>query len=258
MGKQWMGKGKSKLKETDLYPPLRDYLVAGGYRVHGEVHDCDLAAFKDGKLILVEQKLRINLDLLIQAVHRQKIADSVYVAVPHTEVKRWGNRWSRLVVLLRRLELGLILVSFQGRAASIEIVFHPLPYQKRKNKRLGTAVIEEMNARSRDVNLGGSNRRPIMTAYKENALQIAVCLEKLGPTSAKKLRALGTGPKTLSILANNFLGWFERIERGVYRLKDAGYTAITQYPEIADRYQNQIEIQLESLPGEEHQGSARP
>ena len=44
------------LREKDLYGPVRDYLENLGYQVKGEVKDCDIAALRDGELIVVELK----------------------------------------------------------------------------------------------------------------------------------------------------------------------------------------------------------
>ncbi len=234
-----------KLTETDLYPPVRDFLVRNGYTVHGEVHDCDVTAVKGEELIVIELKLRLNIELLAQAVERQRITESVYVAVPRTEMNRWQSRWTRIKHLLRRLETGLILVSPDPSSPFIEILFHPLPAQRRKTKKLGRAILQEIQARSVDVNLGGSSRSPIMTAYKENALQIAVCLAVSGPLTPKDLRAMGTGSKTTSILYNNFFNWFERVDRGVYDLSLKGRDALIKYPEIVDCHRQRLKERLE-------------
>lgn len=231
-------KSPDKLSETDLYPPIKDYLVRNGYSVHGEVQDCDVTAVKGEELIVIELKLRLNIELLAQAVERQRITESVYVAVPRTEMNRWQSRWTRIKHLLRRLEIGLILVSPDPRSPFIEILFHPLPAQRRKSKKKGHALLQEIQARSVDVNLGGANRRPVMTAYKENALQIAVKLETHGPLSPKQLREMGTGPKTSSILYNNFFNWFERIGHGIYGLRPEGREALSLFPEIVDYHRN--------------------
>ncbi|MCP4244022.1 MAG: hypothetical protein GY772_26015 [bacterium] len=68
---------RNTLKETDLYPPLHDYLVAQGYTVRSEVNDCDVTATKDEDLIVIEIKRSLNLTLLAQAARRQRITDSV-------------------------------------------------------------------------------------------------------------------------------------------------------------------------------------
>ncbi|MDE6880441.1 MAG: hypothetical protein K2P20_03700, partial [Oscillospiraceae bacterium] len=71
-----------KLLERDLYGPVRDYLQSLGYEVKGEVRNCDVTALRDGELIVVELKRGFTLELIYQAVDRQRIADGVYVAVP--------------------------------------------------------------------------------------------------------------------------------------------------------------------------------
>ena len=80
--------------------------------------------------------------------------------------------------------------------------------------------------------MGGSTRRKLVTAYRENALQIACYLDAMGPLSPKELRELGTGPKTQSILYSDFYGWFERVDRGLYGLKAAGREELGQYHDV--------------------------
>ena len=75
-----------------------------------------------------------------------------------------------------------------------------------------------------------------MTAYRENAIQIACCLAELGPLSPRKLRKLGTGPKTLSILYRNVYAWFTRSTRGVYALSEQGQAELANYPALAARF----------------------
>src|SRR5690606_10603973 len=69
-------------KETELYPPVKAYMEQRGYLVRSEVRDCDLAAVKDGHLVVVELKTRFNLDLILQGVDRQRLCPNVYLAVP--------------------------------------------------------------------------------------------------------------------------------------------------------------------------------
>jgi hypothetical protein len=100
--------------------------------------------------------------------------------------------------------------------------FDPIPYQRMKNTRSRRALLTEVADRSGDYNVGGSTKTTLMTAYRENAILIACCLSKLGPSSPKSLRNLGTGDKTTSILSANHYGWFQRVEKGVYELTDQG------------------------------------
>ena len=235
-------KGKT-ISETDLYRPLHDYLVEQGYTVRSEVKNCDIAAVKDGDLIVIEMKRALNVPLLAQAVQRQKITDSVYVAVPRPSNKRkWMGGSKGVQDVLRRLEVGLIFVSPNGRKPQVEIMFHPLPHERRRRKSAHRAVLQEIERRSADFNEGGSCRRKIVTAYRENAVQIACYLAETGPASPKALRALGAGPKTLSILYRNVYSWFERADKGVYALSAKGRIELAQYPELVEHYGTQADI----------------
>lgn len=225
--------------ETDLYRPVHDYLVKQGYTVRAEVNHCDIAAVKGDDLIMVELKRAINITLLAQAVERQKITDSVYVAVPRpANMRKWMVQTKSVQLVLKRLEIGLILVSTKSSKTSVEVLFHPIPYDRRKHKSVHRAVITEIANRSGDFNEGGSCRRKLVTAYRENAIHIACCLCEHGPLSPKDLRSLGTGKKTLSILYTNVYSWFERVGRGLYTLNSKGREEIGAYGELVEHYLN--------------------
>jgi hypothetical protein len=232
---------KSPKRETDLYEPIRDYLIDQGYTVRGEVRDCDITATKDDELIIVELKLRFNLELLYQGTQRQKLSDSVYVAIPRPAKMGRNSRWKDIKHLLKRLELGLILVSFETKKPRVEVAFHPIIAPRRKNSRARKAVIREIDGRSGDYNLGGSSKRKILTAYRENALRIATCLDVLGNASPKELRALDTGPKTTPILYNDVYEWFERVGRGLYALRPAGRDALSEYPDLVAQFREEFD-----------------
>lgn len=227
----------TKLYEADLYEPIQKHFSKQGYRVNGEVHDCDLTAVKDEELIIVELKLNLNIDLLLQATRRQRLTDLVYIAIP--KPKRISRkRWNDIIQLVRRLELGLIIVSLANNRKKIEFKVHPEPYKRMtsKNTRKKAALIKEIEGRSADYNIGGSNKTKIMTAYKENCIQIACYLEKLGQMSPKALVALGTGDKTPLILQKNYYKWFERVERGIYVITEQGKADLENYPELVEYY----------------------
>ena len=227
--------------ESALYAPVRDYLAAQGYTVRGEVGGCDLAAEKDGELILVELKVRINLELLLQAAQRQRVADSVYVAVPRPGGAGCGKRWRQLTHLLRRLELGLLLVSLEGGPEDVQVAFHPVPFERKRHSARKRAVLKEMAGRSGDWNTGGVRQTKLVTAYREQAIFIACCLERHGPQSPKALRALGASEKTQAILYGNVYGWFERIEKGVYGLTAKGQAALKEYPVLTKRFRVELD-----------------
>lgn len=70
------------MKESDLYIPVRDWLVARGYEVHVEVFGVDIIALKDGFLTVVELKKWFNQHLRHQMQHAANWADFVMGAVP--------------------------------------------------------------------------------------------------------------------------------------------------------------------------------
>ncbi len=223
--------------ETDLAGPLYAHLADLGYTVRSEVKDCDIAAVKGDDLLVIELKKTLSLPLLVQAVRRQRVTDSVYVAIPRPSNKwKWWKESRGAQHLLRRLELGLILVSLESGKPPVEVVFHPLPFARRRKAAGRRAVIEEIARRTADYNRAGSSRTKLVTAYRENAIHVACCLEVTGPTSPAALRALGTGPQTLSILRYNVYGWFERVDHGVYALSAHGRNELSSWPELARRY----------------------
>ena len=223
-------------REEALFEPVRDYLVAQGYTVRAEVDHCDITASQGEDLIVIELKRQVSLDLLIQATDRQRITESVYVAVPGPLRMDRKSRWRGIRRVLRSLELGLIVVSLAEKPASIEVVFHPLPYQRRKVKQRRRAVIREMAGRSANHNRGGTPGRKLITAYRENAIQIGCALQLHGPLAPRQLRAMGTGEKTLRILADNHYGWFERIARGLYGITATGRGELKAYGPLARKY----------------------
>ena len=234
-------KSGKNLAETDLYRPIASYLEKNGYTVRGEVNHCDVAAYKGDDLIVVELKRNLSVMLLAQAVERQKITDSVYVAIPRPANKRrWMATFKPIQALLRRLELGLILVSTDRRKPQIDIILHPSPYQKHRRKSARRAVIQEIGNRSADLNEGGCCRRKLVTAYRENAVFVACCLLELGPLTPKQLRTIGTGDKTFSILYRNVYSWFDRIGKGIYEINSRGRSEVGEFASLVDHYRQVI------------------
>ncbi|MDG5789910.1 DUF2161 family putative PD-(D/E)XK-type phosphodiesterase [Evansella sp. AB-P1] len=235
-------KEKVKLKESDLYKPIQKYFKRKGYDVYGEVKNCDMAVTKDDELLMiVELKLNLSVDLLIQATKRQRLTDHVYIAIPKPKKHNpRSKKWRDACHLLQRLELGLILVSFTEKQKRVEVIIEPTPFHRPINmgkaKYLRQAIIKEINGRSGDYNIGGSNRKQIMTAYRENCVQIACYLEHHGELSPKVLLQMGTGKKTQSILSKNYYGWFVRVKRGIYTLSEKGKREIREYPDLVKYY----------------------
>lgn len=243
-------------RECDLAPPVAAYLTAQGYCVRSEVKDCDITAILNETLLVVELKKNFSTDLLIQAIDRQHLADMVYVALPvegHLSRRdRYGKRWKGIEQLLKRLGLGLFLVGFppgKDDAPAVELVFHPIVEPAPRKRPKGRAsILREIAGRSGDYNVGGATRRPILTAYREQAIFIAACLEKWGPQTPAALRARGTCEKTQNVLFRNVYNWFERLDRGLYGLKASGRDEIAQtYPGLAALYAQKLD---ETVPNE--------
>lgn len=239
----------AKITETDLFNPIRDFLVKMGYTVHSEVKNCDIAAVKDKELLVVELKSSFNATLLIQAAKRQRMTNTVYIAFPMPKSGLFSRQWKDLCYLVRRLELGLLVVSFLKSGPRVEVIFDPKPFNREQSQRLSKkkrdGVILEINGRHGDFNTGGSSRQKIMTAYKENAIQILCYLYKYGPLSIGQLRDFGAGPKTSSILQKNFYGWFDRVSKGVYQITPEGNQSLAEYPELVAFYLQESAKHLE-------------
>lgn len=239
-------KEKKKLQEVDLYKPIQRYFSGEGYEVYGEVKDCDIVAVKEEELVIIELKLTLSVDLLIQAAKRQKLTNQVYIAIPKPKVRMKSKQWADKCQLIKRLELGLIVVSFSGNRSTADILIHPIPYNRTKgaarNKLKREAILKEISGRSADFNVGGSNRTKIMTAYKENCIQIACLLNKMGPLSPKALKDLGAGDKIPSILTKNYYGWFDRIKRGTYILNEKGKLEMQEYQDLIKYYLEKLEL----------------
>jgi hypothetical protein len=232
---------KKLIKESDLYPPLHDYLVANGYTVRSEVVGCDIAATKGDDLVLIEIKRNFTTSLLAQAVRRLNITPSVYVAIPKPNGRMSAKQWRGTKMVLRRLELGLVVVNLRSKPPRVDLEFHPGPFSKRVSKQKRHAVLKEMNGRSLDLNRGGSSQTRLVTAYRENAIHIACCLERYGAMRPAAMRKLETGPKTTNILYDNVYGWFDRVGRGVYELRPKGKKALREFPDLAAFYRERLD-----------------
>jgi hypothetical protein len=214
------------MPETALYPPVKRFLEAAGFEVKGEVGGCDAVAVCDGeplRVVIVEMKLGFSLDLLLQAVDRLRAADEVWLAVPAT--RRGRDRDRRVHRLCRLIGIGLMAVDAARNC--VEVLGEPGPYRPRSNRRRRARLLSEHARRRGDPSPGGSARQPVMTAYRQRALACAAML-RAGSSRPRDLRAVA--PDAGQILLRNVYGWFERAERGVYRLTELGEAALRRWP----------------------------
>ncbi|MGF2614855.1 hypothetical protein FZC84_08395 [Rossellomorea vietnamensis] len=241
---------KKKIIEADLYRPIQKHFTQEGYKVNGEVKDCDLTAVKGGDLIIVELKLNLTVDLLIQAAKRQRLTDLVYIAIPRPKNMR-SRRWKDICHLVRRLELGLITVSVDKKVPKLQFIQHPEPFDfvrsQKASSRRRNSLLAEIEGRSADYNVGGTNKTKIMTAYKETCIMIACCLEQYGRLAPKDLVKMGAGNKTQSILSKNYYKWFERVDRGIYEITEKGKKELRDFPELKEYYTHEIIIKKEEM-----------
>jgi hypothetical protein len=89
-------------------------------------------------------------------------------------------------------------------------------------------IVEEHRRRRGDPATGGSTRRPIMTAYRQQTLACAAALSH-APARPRDLK--GAAPDAPKILLNNVYGWFARVERGLYTLSEPGRAALIHWQE---------------------------
>jgi hypothetical protein len=220
--------------EAALYTPVKQFLERQGYEVKGEVRGCDLVARRgDEPPVIVELKLRFNLPLVLQGVDRLALTERVYLAVPRPERRARGGLLAperpEIRKLCRRLGLGLILVGLARK--TIEILEEPVPYRPRLAKSRALRLLDEFSRRVGDANVGGAVGVPLVTAYRQDALRCARVLALGGPMRVGALRSAAEVPRAARILQRNVYGWFDRIERGIYRLTPTGDQALSRFAE---------------------------
>ena len=207
--------------ETSLYPAVKQFLEAAGFRVKGGVHGCDAVAVSEAETPTAcdrGDEARIQSRLVLQAEEPMRSADEVRLAVPAT--RRGCDRDTRI----RRLGLMAVHVG----SNRVEVLAEPRPYRPRPDQRRRTRLLSEHARRSGDPSPGGSSRQPIMTAYRRQALACAAFLQA-GPARPRGLRAVA--PEAGRILLHNVYSWFERTDRGVYRLNSHGEAALLRWPQ---------------------------
>jgi hypothetical protein len=226
-----------KLRESQLYEPVRQYWTAAGYQVRGEVCCCDVLACLNDELIAIELKTSLNLEVILQAAERQKQCTQVWIAVPKPGGRSLrSKRWRQAMHLLKRLELGLLLVDLDQLPAGIDIVLICLPFDRSASQSRARParkkMREEFDRRHGDHNIGGISRTRLMTAYREQALLIAALLSRAETASAAQLCSQGSNSQTYSILRNNHYGWFEKRGPGQYFLTEAGHMALQKHHDL--------------------------
>jgi hypothetical protein len=215
------------MAESDLYVAIKAFLENLGFSVKGEVNGCDLLGLKEAEppvLVVCEMKLSFNLELVLQGVDRAAACDEVWLAARLSKAGKGREHDSRYRNLCRRLGFGLLGVAPDG---SVEIIVAPFAATPRKDPKRRSQLVSEHRRRVGDPNKGGSNRRPIMTAYRQDCIVCAKALLQ-GPSSPRQLKSLVE--RAPAILRRNVYGWFVREARGIYGLTELGRAALSQVP----------------------------
>lgn len=214
-------------RETELYAPVKAFLAARGFEAKGEVRGCDLVALSapdaDERVVVVELKLGLSLELVLQAVDRLAAADEVWLAVPHSGRRDSRGRDPRAKKLCKLLGVGLLGVHPSG---AVELLVEPTAYKPRRDPKERSRLVLEHRRRQGDPTPGGSTRQPIMTAYRQQALR---CAQALAGGLSRPRDVAPVCPDAAKILAGNVYGWFERVARGHYGLTALGREALERW-----------------------------
>jgi len=217
---------KGKVRETDLYGPVKALLESQGYEVKGEIGAADIVGVRGNEPpVVVELKTHFSLILFHQAIDRQSITDVVYVAVPHGKGKSFQRSLRNNKKLCRRLGLGLMTADMKSNR--VQIHFDPAPFRPRKSPTKRDGLLKEFAKRSGDPNIGGTSRQTLMTAYRQDALRCLHNLDQDGPTKASKVAEHTGVANARNIMADNHYGWFERVKAGIYALTPEGAQVAT-------------------------------
>ena len=176
-------------------------------------------------MVVCELKLQFNLELVLQGVDRMAASDEVWLAARMSIRGKGREGDKRFRNLCRRLGFGLLGV---GADDQVHVLLSPTALAPRRDPRRRSRLIDEHRRRQGDPVAGGGSRKPIMTAYRQEALACAAALSA-GPQRPRDLKQ--TAPRAPKILLSNVYGWFERTDRGVYALTDAGHKALQRWPQ---------------------------
>ena len=211
--------------ETELYLPVKRFLEAQGYAVKAEIGGCDVLAIRgDEPPLIIELKTSFNLQLLLQGIDRQTVTDTVYLAIP--EPKR--SLPSDILRLCKRLGLGLLVVNRDWVEAHLD----PAAYQPRKAPRRKAVLLKEFQRRVGDPNSGGSCKRPLVTAYRQDALRCVKFLQSTGASKVSEIVAQTKVDRSAAILRRDVYGWFMKLDRGIYSLSPKGEAATVTFADV--------------------------
>jgi hypothetical protein len=134
------------MKETDLFPPLKEWLENVGYDVYSEVQSgqggnrADIVAIQKPVITIVEMKVTLSLDLIGQAVRWKPYVNYVYVAVPYSR-HRYSSDYP--CQLLRQEGIGVLQVREDVRhGAAVSVLVNP-KFHRRINNHMRDTLVEQ-------------------------------------------------------------------------------------------------------------------
>ncbi|WP_223420905.1 DUF2161 domain-containing phosphodiesterase [Tateyamaria pelophila] len=215
----------AETREIDLYPPVKAFLEDQGYVVKSEVGAADVVAIRGGEPpVIVELKLGFSLALVHQCVARLKVSDDVYMAVARGKGKRFLKATKDMTILCRRLGMGLMTVRLKD--GLVQVHCDPGAYAPRKNARRQGQLLREFARRQGDPNNGGQTRAGLITAYRQDALRLAMYLFEIGASKGADVARETGVPRATTMMRDDHYGWFEKVEKGVYGLSPSGAEAV--------------------------------
>ena len=218
-------------RETDLYGPVKSLLEGQGYLVKSEVGAADVLAVRGGEPpLIVELKLGFSLTLVHQCIARLAVSDEVYMAVATGKGKPFAKSLKNMTKLCRRLGLGLITVRLKD--ALVLVHCDPGPYAPRKSKKREVKMLSEFARRVGDPNDGGQTRVGLVTAYRQDALKIAMYLFEVGASKGADVARETGVERATTMMRDDHYGWFEKVEKGVYGLRPKGAEAVTNSGQV--------------------------
>ncbi|MEL6618507.1 MAG: DUF2161 domain-containing phosphodiesterase, partial [Pseudomonadota bacterium] len=140
--------------------------------------------------------------------------------------KRFLKSVKDMTRLCRRLGLGLMTV--RPKDGLVQVHCDPGPYAPRKNTRRQGQLLREFAARAGDPNDGGQTRVGLVTAYRQDALRLAVYLYETGACKGADVARETGVDRATTMMRHNHYGWFEKVDKGVYGLTPQGAAAVTQ------------------------------
>lgn len=222
--------GGSKLKESDLFEPLKEFLFRkmGCQQVYAEVNNIDAVGKHGNVYIGVEMKTSLNFKVIEQAISRTSLVDYVFILVPEPK-----NAHSRFVLdWIKGLGIGLMYYNANPRTLADTKGVHIVHWGKRQRRSKYFHIEDHINDEIHLVNIGGSKGGETLTEYKLTIEKIKECLyfHPTGLTIEELLENVQTHyanpkPSTMATLRAEWNEvWLEIVKEDkklIYRMKES-------------------------------------